>query len=530
MQIHEDIRFQQLIDRMEALHIENCTEEMLLLLDELQTLSETEQDDIGLAASYFYRDILYEEKPGSPSYMQYVKRSLKIAETKNIPYYQMKANNTLGIVHSEVSDFHTSLDHYLCALHIAEEHPEYRYISVVLNNIGNLFVWLKDYADAAIYLEHAYYKSIVQNQDDRYTIDIIILNLIELYSNLENNEKVRQWKALSEAVEMQEIKELILCILLIHEAKQLVKTGHTDEAVKNIRKFITLCLGISDYIYIFRCCTNALKLAIEMVDFPLASNIMERLVQTQNDSDMTSFSYDYATIRVAYYQAFHKQLNTDCKSFYQEYYMQSQLHIKQLHNTYAQSLSVKITLEAIKDENKNVRQQNDILQRNIELDIFTNLYNKVSTEKYVRTAMQKRADNVIQGFLLIDIDLFKRINDNYGHGFGDQIITQVADFLNALDAGSKIAGRFGGDEFLVFLKQLSSVDEIKAVAESLLSQVRSCRLPDERIKEITLSIGICVIDSDMTFEQAFALADEALYRAKEHGRNQYVLNTTPFVD
>lgn len=528
MQIHEDIRFQELIECMETLHVKGHTEEMLLLLEELQTLAEKEQDDIGLAAAYFYRDVLFEEKPSSPSYMQYAKRSLKIAEAKNISYYKMKASNTLGIFHSEISDFHTSLEYYLAALYISEEHPEYRYASVVLNNIGNLFVWLEDYASAAAYLERAYYKSIAENENDRAIIDIITLNLIELYANLENDQKVRQWEVLSYDTVEPEAKELIYCNILIHEARQLVKVGVTEEAVEKIRKVIKISFELTDYIYVFHCCTSALQLSIKMKDFSLASTLMERLVQMQKDSSMKSFAYDYATVRVEYYQAFQEQIKEDNNLLYQEYFEQSQLRIKQLHTTYAQSLSVKIALEAAKDENKNVRQQNDMLQKNIELDIFTNLYNKISTEKYVRCAMRERPKNVKQGLLLIDIDLFKRINDTYGHAFGDQIITLVADTLNRLDAGPKIAGRFGGDEFLVFLEEQDSAKDIKTVAESLLSQIRSrVRLPDERVKEVTFSIGICVVDSDITFEEAFHLADEALYQAKEQGRNRYVFSGAP---
>lgn len=527
MQIHEDKRYQELIERIEHLHIENCTDEMLLLLEQLQTLSEKEQDPIGLAASYFYRDILSDDKPGCPSYMQYAKRSLKIAENQNIPYYQMKASNSIGIMYSEISDFHNSLEHYLCALRIAEEHPEFRYSSIVLNNVGNLFVWLKDYADAVIYLEHAYYKSIDEKKD-HVAINIILLNLIELYFNLDNDEKIHQWEALSHNILDKDVRDLISCIILIHEAKHFVKNGDTNSAIDKINKFIERSQVIPDYIYIFHCCVSALKLCIDLGDFALSSALMEQLEQTQSNSTMTSFSYDFSTIKMAYYQAFYTHVGTDYYTVCQEYYTQSQDRITQLHNTYARSLSMKIEFEAVKHENQNVQMLNKMLQKNIELDIFTSLYNKTSTEKYVRAAMQERPSSIKQGFLLIDIDLFKRINDNYGHGLGDEVITSVASILNNLDVGDKIAGRFGGDEFLVFLKNMDSVDAIREVAETLLSQPRNnIHLPDTRVPEVTLSIGICVIDSPMDFKEAFTLADEALYEAKEHGRNQYKIKSSP---
>lgn len=525
MQIHEDIRFQTLIERMEALHLEGQMEEMQLLLEELQTLSETEQDNIGLAASYFYHDILSEDTLDSPTYCQYATRAFELSKAQNIPYYLMKSSNSLGIMYSELSDFHASLDYYLRALHIADEHPEFHYAAIVLNNVGNLFVWLKDYADAAVYLERAYYRSIMQNKNDRGLLDTIILNLIELYSVLEDDQKVRQWEALSQDILDQDARKLVACIIFLHDARALIKDGNTAAAVKKIRILLNLSLEISDYIYIFHCYVNAIRLCIEMKDFQLSSTLMTQLEQLQKNASMTSFAYDYATVRIEYYHAFRNLLDTDSSPYYQEYYLQSQNRIDQLHNTYAKSLSVKIAFEAVKDEKQNVQRRNEQLTKDMELDIFTNLYNKVSTEKYVIAAMKERLADTKQALLLIDIDLFKRINDNYGHIYGDQVITQVASILNALDNGDKIAGRFGGDEFLIFLKQQDSVDSIKAAAEILLTQVKSSiKLPDDRVNEITLSIGICVIDSDTTFEQAFALADDALYLAKENGRNQYQIN------
>lgn len=521
MQIHQDIRFQNLIERMEALLIEDRQDEMRLLLEQLQTLAETEQDDIGLAAAYFYRDVLCGEKPGSESYMQYAKRALKIADAKNITYYQMKVNNSLGIMYSENSDFHTSLEYYLNAIHIAEEHPEYSYASVVLNNVGNLFVWLEEYKEASSYLERAYHKAISENKDDKQLLATIGLNLIELYSSLGDYEKAKTWEEESCIMCYREVANIIECINMINPARQLLENGKHDEAAEALSKFASVKIDDSDYIYTFRCCVNALRMGIELNDFPLCTSVMKTMETLQSGTEMTSFSYEYATVRVEYYQAFKHLIKDDRHSYYEDYYMESQKRIEQLRSTYARSLSVKIALEEIKDENKSVHLKNEQLQKDIERDIFTNLYNKVSTEKYVREAMHGLSKGKKQGLMLIDIDLFKRINDCYGHGFGDKVITLVAETIESMSQGPKIAGRFGGDEFLVFLDRQDDYISIKNAAEGLLSRVRSgIELPDNRVDKITLSIGICLIDAPMEFEKAFASADEALYKAKELGRNR----------
>lgn len=525
MQIHEDKRFQNLIEHMEALYLDGCTEEMRQVLEQLQTLAETEQDPIGLAAAYFYRDILSYKTPDSDTYMQYVKRSLKIAETKDIPYYQMKASNSLGIMYSELSDFHTSLEYYLSALHIAELHPEFCYASVVLNNVGNLFVWLEDYAEAVIYLERAYYKSIIENQNDKELIALILLNLIELNSNIREYEKAHEWEEKSRGIFVEEAHAIIKCINLVNEAKQFLDIGRTEDAAEKLRIFIKQSYETPDYIYVFRCCMSSMRLGILLSDFELCTSIEKRMKLLKEESTIMSFDYDYATVRVEYYLKFKEQLHECEENYYGEYYGQTQSRIGQLRNTYAKSLAVKIAFEEIKDENESVHLQNELLQKDVEKDIFTNLYNKVSTEKYVREAMDARTSDKKQALILIDIDLFKRISDNYGHGFGDKVIIAVAEIIESIGGEHKIAGRFGGDEFLLFLDQQDNEDEIKKEVELLMREIsESIQLPDDQVKVVTLSIGICMIDSNMEFDEAFADADKALYRAKELGRNRYEIS------
>lgn len=522
MQIHNDERFQRLIGHMEAALIQGDGNTMQLILEQLQTLAETEQDDIGLAAAYFYRDILFGGRPGDKTYMEYAKRSLIISSTKNIPYYHMKASNSLGILYSEISDFHTSLEYYLNAIHIAEDHPEFCYASVVLNNVGNLFVWLDNYAEAAVYLERAYRKAVVENLDDGQLIVTIILNLVELYSNMENYEKVLEWEKESAVLSYNETQPITDCINMINTARKLVSKGQMEEASKIIRSFAALPIKSTEYIYILRCCINAIRLGILMDDFSLCTLVMDKMEQVQSETSMTSFAYDYTTVRVEYYNAFQDKLKGRLHSFFKDYFIESQNRIEQLRSTYARSLSVKIALEEVKTENKNVHLKNEQLQRDIERDIFTNLYNKVSTEKHISKALKDLQPGEYQGFILIDIDLFKRINDNFGHSFGDLVIAKVAEAIEGMPENPKIAGRFGGDEFLVFISKQKSSSSIEEAASSLLTRVRTCiDMPDDRISAVTLSMGVCVIDSAHDFKECFEKADAALYKAKENGRNRF---------
>ena len=119
----------------------------------------------------------------------------------------------------------------------------------------------------------------------------------------------------------------------------------------------------------------------------------------------------------------------------------------------------------------------------------------------------------------MDIDFFKSINDEYGHLAGDQVLQQMAQYLEE-SLGRFLVARTGGEEFSILLPGL---DNDKAV--SLMNgfrqgvQERIFEIPDDFVR-VTVSLGVStVIDTLRTLEQLFTSADEHLYRAKEAGRN-----------
>jgi diguanylate cyclase (GGDEF)-like protein len=121
---------------------------------------------------------------------------------------------------------------------------------------------------------------------------------------------------------------------------------------------------------------------------------------------------------------------------------------------------------------------------------------------------------------MMDVDLFKKINDTYGHGVGDDVLTQIASTITeALRAGDFVA-RFGGEEFMALLPD-TDLEGAVIVAEKIRSAVESN--PVEAVGTVTLSIGATVASSaDAEMDIAVRRADTALYEAKRSGRNMVV--------
>jgi len=127
---------------------------------------------------------------------------------------------------------------------------------------------------------------------------------------------------------------------------------------------------------------------------------------------------------------------------------------------------------------------------------------------------------------LVDIDHFKAVNDTYGHLVGDKALRAVTDGLRSQLRGYDLAGRFGGEEFVVLLPHAREVDALN-VAERLRAHIAALSIPVHDADEsgpcvkLTISVGVAALDSDSRdLAGVLAAADAALYYAKEAGRNR----------
>lgn len=125
--------------------------------------------------------------------------------------------------------------------------------------------------------------------------------------------------------------------------------------------------------------------------------------------------------------------------------------------------------------------------------------------------------------MFIDLDDFKVINDRLGHACGDRVLQRLAGWLRALVPASALCGRYGGDEFVVYLKGGLSPHALAELAEELLVQIGEFEPEPGSGLRVGMSIGIVAWQHGMGFEEALALADRAMYQAKEQGKRAWHL-------
>ena len=157
-------------------------------------------------------------------------------------------------------------------------------------------------------------------------------------------------------------------------------------------------------------------------------------------------------------------------------------------------------------------------------DPLTHLFNRRYLDTVMRHETRYSLENgILFGCVMIDIDFFKQVNDTYGHDNGDRVLLQLAEILTQQIRAGDFVFRLGGEEFMVILADVQQ-PAIQQVSEKIRLAVDKFefKLSDNISVTLTISIGTAIHDGHPDFKNTIKFADEALYVAKESGRNKVV--------
>jgi len=203
-----------------------------------------------------------------------------------------------------------------------------------------------------------------------------------------------------------------------------------------------------------------------------------------------------------------QQIMQDTRNILKE----NQVTQARIEETSAEIIQIKAELEAVK--------------ASAEKDSLTGLKNRVAFDKKIDDIVYSQKDPN-STLIMLDIDHFKRVNDTFGHLVGDRVIRYVSALLNQIIGPNHHIARYGGEEFAVILtgvplkdaKQLTEKTRV-AMCNSKLQRKDS----GETIGKVTLSAGIAILKSDESVDSFIERAYEALYKAKETGRNKVIIS------
>ena len=169
------------------------------------------------------------------------------------------------------------------------------------------------------------------------------------------------------------------------------------------------------------------------------------------------------------------------------------------------------------------KQAEQMLQDRAERDSLTKCLNKDAGRRQAEEYFARFSDGVHSAMLIIDLDNFKQVNDQFGHLFGDAVLTQVAREIKKLFRSQDIVSRIGGDEFLVLMRGVSDRKLVESRCQRLLNVFQNIFQNQKRRLPMSCSVGIALSpEHGKTYFELFNKADQALYWAKAKGKNSFV--------
>jgi len=189
------------------------------------------------------------------------------------------------------------------------------------------------------------------------------------------------------------------------------------------------------------------------------------------------------------------------------------------HEKTLEELNVKLE-NMVEKKTKELKHSNERLLKLSQTDALTGIYNRKMLQETLSLEIKKaNRHNQVFSIILIDIDHFKKVNDTYGHLTGDNVIKEICNLISDNIRDIDLFARWGGEEFVILLNNQDKY-QTKCLAEKIRNKICSTKIDN---LDVTCSFGISQFESNDTDELIFKKADDALYKAKESGRNCVII-------
>lgn len=174
---------------------------------------------------------------------------------------------------------------------------------------------------------------------------------------------------------------------------------------------------------------------------------------------------------------------------------------------------------------RQVSQRTEVLERLAYADFLTGLLNRrgiIDRIEMERNRLARSGGKL--GVIVLDVDHFKKVNDEHGHDFGDRALVHVANRIRGVMRSYDVCARWGGEEFLVIVPGLTDTAILAATAEKLRQEIANSEVkPDGAGVRLTVSAGCYLAEPSESIDRMLKAADDALYTAKQTGRNRVVI-------
>lgn len=504
---------------------------MLRISKKMVTEARKDGDDVALAqAEYFFLEASYRLGQLNETMLKRGARVLEIARQYKMYELETKILNMIGIFLINQDDNIAAMEYYQMAMECATKHHYRGRVRVMANNIGDLFMKMKQYKEAMHYFEECLEKAMLIYEEGRRTgkeeigisnINISLLNMANCQYALGNYE------------------ESIRLLHSFHKDKAGLEEAYYGPGKDGLFVLNYVKLGreseIDSYAENVICAAEANKETIEMAEeylmvcqALLEADHLEQALRLYMAMKGIAEKLDMTSVWCLYYEtAIQFAKKTDdtvaLTTAYENYIIAKKRQDEFMNKQQCRAIKNRQALNQALKKQKKAEEAKLSLKHMSEHDPLTGLYNRYvlnkECDKWWKNAVSKGST---VGVIVMDIDFFKQYNDTYGHIEGDACIKAVSRIIqDAVGSGGTVV-RYGGDEFLILLRGLTT-EEAMELAENINVRLRECAILHEKSlvsRYVTVSQGIAngTPEEGQSMANLTNLADNALYRAKEKRR------------
>lgn len=498
------------------------TPELMNLANQLLELAEEEENHFAEAVAHKFLAVFYNEKGNIQLSLHHASLCYEISSLYQYTDYYITSCNAIGVLYAIMSEQFLALDYYLKGLFAAKSAQNFDLTSRILNNIGDLFSDLKVHDKALDYFKQAklYREQANLINDEPYVI--IVMNIIESSLMLGKENATKEYLPTIMHLISEEKSKMLTCVLSVNEILYYFKENNQKKAERLLLQLFKKLPSISDYSRIFIALLRLKSFIYQLQDKDIGNQYIEVLKMMTEQMDNINFQLYYLEAIIEYYGSIgeeQKQHNAII-----EYYYLNEKNNKLREESFCNSLIAKVQLEELLQEQATILKENQQLKNLSEIDELTQIYNRQTAQKFI---LEKISEETLAGsaaLIIVDLDYFKTVNDNYGHIAGDKVLSTTGSLLKRNFREQDIIGRLGGDEFIIFIHnphhQRNELKQILTIRlNQLLQQIRNIPIADFSM-HISASIGVMILTSlPVSFIELYNNADIALYESKKKGRD-----------
>lgn len=444
----------------------------------------------------------------------------------------MKNYNIIAIIYVNQGDGLLGLDYYYKALKLARKHNDEIMQGMVYNNIGALLHNVGDVGGSAEYFRKGYEicrKKEKKDQRKMYNKKQYFVNLAVGCLEEKKYDQARKYLDLAEAEYDSESSAYFSVAeinRIVDSARVYREVGERDKAIKEADKILSLPRECFEEVEAFNHFIYLAHQLLQMESYSGVKKILSELQRVYAKNGVVKRKLRLCECWIEYYKATGK--TEKLQEYYRQYYELKKKAQKEEDVLVVRAIDNRYKLEYERMTNEQLSANTRELMKTSEIDELTGISNRYGLKKrFMKLCEIARFQKLQLCMCLFDIDEFKAYNDEYGHLKGDECLKRIAGLLRDTVGTEYFASRYGGDEFVI-LGIDKSDEELRKFVEKLFREINRAKMPFLKHREadtVTISMGVVnqAVEKDCSLTDFIHSADQKLYKAKENGKNQYVL-------